>query len=266
MKNWFSFWQLVAAMFLMSMTSCERIDAGHEGIRVNLYGDKKGVDDVQLVTGWVFYNPFTTRVYEYPTYVQTVDFEAFTINAKDGSEFMIDPTVSLKVVDTKSPQIFKKYRKNLDEIIETTMYNYVKNAFRIVLNNYTTDEIVSKRDTVEQAIEKYLSADLNKENFQLEQLTSGLKYPDIIVKAVNSKNETIQRAQQAQNEVKVAQAQAEKLIIAAKAERKANELKTQTLTPAILEKMWIEKWNGEVPQVITNGNTSTFLDINKLKK
>lgn len=256
----------VAAMFLMSMTSCERIDAGHEGIRVNLYGDKKGVDDVQLVTGWVFYNPFTTRVYEYPTYVQTVDFEAFTINAKDGSEFMIDPTVSLKVVDTKSPQIFKKYRKNLDEIIETTMYNYVKNAFRIVLNNYTTDEIVSKRDTVEQAIEKYLSADLNKENFQLEQLTSGLKYPDIIVKAVNSKNETIQRAQQAQNEVKVAQAQAEKLIIAAEAERKANELKTQTLTPAVLEKMWIEKWNGEVPQVITNGNTSTFLDINKLKK
>lgn len=254
------------AMFLMSMTSCERIDAGHEGIRVNLYGDKKGVDDVQLVTGWVFYNPFTTRVYEYPTYVQTVDFEAFTINAKDGSEFMIDPTVSLKVVDTKSPQIFKKYRKNLDEIIETTMYNYVKNAFRIVLNNYTTDEIVSKRDTVEQAIEKYLSADLNKENFQLEQLTSGLKYPDIIVKAVNSKNETIQRAQQAQNEVKVAQAQAEKLIIAAEAERKANELKTQTLTPAVLEKMWIEKWNGEVPQVITNGNTSTFLDINKLKK
>lgn len=254
------------AMFLMSMTSCERIDAGHEGIRVNLYGDKKGVDDVQLVTGWVFYNPFTTRVYEYPTYVQTVDFEAFTINAKDGSEFMIDPTVSLKVVDTKSPQIFKKYRKNLDEIIETTMYNYVKNAFRIVLNNYTTDEIVSKRDTVEQAIEKYLSADLNKENFQLEQLTSGLKYPEIIVKAVNSKNETIQRAQQAQNEVKVAQAQAEKLIIAAEAERKANELKTQTLTPAVLEKMWIEKWNGEVPQVITNGNTSTFLDINKLKK
>lgn len=254
------------AMFLMSMTSCERIDAGHEGIRVNLYGDKKGVDDVQLVTGWVFYNPFTTRVYEYPTYVQTVDFEAFTINAKDGSEFVIDPTVSLKVVDTKSPQIFKKYRKNLDEIVETTMYNYVKNAFRIVLNNYTTDEIVSKRDTVEQAIERYLSADLNKENFQLEQLTSGLKYPDVIVRAVNSKNETIQRAQQAQNEVKVAQAQAEKLIIAAEAERKANELKTQSLTPEVLEKMWIEKWNGEVPQVILNGNTSTFLDINKLRK
>ena len=37
-----------------SLTSCyTRIDAGHEGIKVNLYGDSKGVDDVELVTGAV---------------------------------------------------------------------------------------------------------------------------------------------------------------------------------------------------------------------
>lgn len=44
----------------MSLTSCsERIDAGSEGILVNLYGSDKGVDDVSLVTGRVWYNPFT---------------------------------------------------------------------------------------------------------------------------------------------------------------------------------------------------------------
>ena len=36
----------------LSLTSCsERIDAGSEGILVNLYGSDKGVDDVSLVTG-----------------------------------------------------------------------------------------------------------------------------------------------------------------------------------------------------------------------
>lgn len=56
----------------MSLTSCsERIDAGSEGILVNLYGSDKGVDDVSLVTGRVWYNPFTEEVYEYPTFVQT---------------------------------------------------------------------------------------------------------------------------------------------------------------------------------------------------
>lgn len=42
---------------------------------------------------------------------------------------------------------------------------------------------------------------------------------------------------QVENEVKVAEAQAKKLIVAAEAEKKANELRQQALTPAILEKM-----------------------------
>lgn len=239
---------LPAVVIMMILTSsCERVDAGHEGILVNLYGSDKGVSDVSMCTGWVWYNPISQSVYEYPTFVQTVDYEPFTINAKDGSEFIVDPTVSLKIVDGKSPEVFRKYRKELDEVINSTLYNYVKNAFRIQLNNFSTDYIVSNRDSIEAAIERYLRADLLRENFQLEQLTSGLKYPENIVKAVNEKNATIQRAQQAQNEVLVAEAQAKKIIIAAEAEAKANELKRQSLNPLLIQQMWIEKWNGKVP-------------------
>lgn len=180
---------LMSLFMMMSVTSCmERVDAGHEGIKVNLYGSDKGVDDAVLVTGAVWYNPFTETVYEYPTYVQTVDYEPFTINAQDGSEFIVDPTVSLKIVDGQSPAVFKKYRKDLEEVISSTLYNYVKDAFRIQLNQFSTDYIVSHRDSIEQSIERYLSASLNKENFQLEQLTSGLKYPQTIVDAVDAKN------------------------------------------------------------------------------
>ena len=237
---------LGAALF--STTSCsERVDAGSEGILVNLYGSDKGVDDVSLVTGRVWYNPFTEEVYEYPTYVQTIDYPAFTINAKDGSEFTVDPTVSLKMVDGNAPRVFKKYRKGLDDIVNGTLFNYVKDAFRIQLNKYTTDQIVSNRDLVEKAIEAQLSKALAKEHFHLEQLTSGLKYPSSIVEAVNQKNKAIQEAQRALNEVAVKKAEAEKMLVQAKAEREANELKTASLTPAILQKMWIEKWDGKLP-------------------
>lgn len=46
---------LFIALMSVVFASCgyERIDAGHEGIKVNLYGDRKGVDDVELVTGAV---------------------------------------------------------------------------------------------------------------------------------------------------------------------------------------------------------------------
>ena len=257
---------LLSLFMMFSMTSCmERVDAGCEGIKVNLYGSKKGVDETSLVTGIVWYNPWNTKVYEYPTYVQTVDYEPFTVNAKDGSEFVVDPTISLKIIDGKSPAVFKKYRKKLNEVVETTLYNYVRDAFRIQLNKFSTDDIVSMRDSIETAIEQHLTITLNKENFQLEQLTSGLKYPKTIVEAVDLKNKAIQQAMQVENEIKVAEAQAKKLIVAAEAEKKANELKQQSLTPAILQKMWIEKWNGTVPTVMTNGNSNTFLDISKFK-
>lgn len=229
------------------VTGCERIDAGHEGILVNLYGSERGVSDVSQCTGWVWYNPISQEIYEYPTFVQTIDYEPFTINAKDGSEFIVDPTVSLKIVDGKSPDIFYKYRKDLNGIIQGTLYNYVKNAFRIQLNNFSTDYIVSNRDSIEIAIENYLRADLLKENFQLEQLTSGLKYPDNIVKAVNMKNAAIQKAQQAQNEVLLEKANAEKLLIRANAEAEANRVRSQSLSPVLVQHEMIQKWDGKLP-------------------
>lgn len=111
----------------LCLTSCsERVDAGSEGILVNLYGSDKGVDDVSLVTGRVWYNPFTEEVYEYPTFVQTIDYPEFTINAKDGSEFTVDPTVSLKMVDGNAPKVFKKYRKELKDFLVKKLAEYKK--------------------------------------------------------------------------------------------------------------------------------------------
>jgi regulator of protease activity HflC (stomatin/prohibitin superfamily) len=264
MRKKINFLALLASFFCFF--SCERIDAGHEGILVELYGSDRGVNDVSLVTGMVTYNPFTQQIYEYPTFVQTVDYPSFTINAKDGSEFKVDPTISLKIIDGHAAPIFRKYRKDISDIINGPLFNHVRDAFRIQLNKFTTDEIVSMRDSLEKAVEKQLNTTLNREGFQLEQLTSGLTYPKTIVEAVNAKNKAIQEAQKAENEVKVAQAQAMKLIVAAKAEKEANELRQQALTPAILEQMWIDKWDGSVPIYIGGGNTGTFLDISKLRR
>ena len=253
----FTFMVMISMMF----TSCgyERIDAGYEGIKVNLYGDDKGVDDITLVTGAVWYNPITTAVYEYPTFVQTVDYAPFSINAKDGSSFTVDPTISLKIVDGKSAEVFKKYRKeDITEVINTTLYNYVRNAFRIQLNNYTTDELVSKREEFERAIEERLSKELLAENFKLEQMTSGLQYPQTLVDAIDAKNAAVQEAQKAQNEVLKIKAEAEKKIAAANGEAKALKIKgdaeaeynrkiAASLSPLIVQQMMLDKWDGKLP-------------------
>lgn len=248
---------IIIVLFITAMFSCSnRIDAGYEGTLVKQYGTDKGVQDIALVTGRVWYNPFTEDVFETPLFVQTVDYELFDINAKDGSSFKIDPTISLYVITGQSPFIIKKYRKHLDEIIQTTIYNYVKNAFRIQMNQYTTEEIVSNRKKFEDDVEKLLTNQLEKEGFHLEQLTSGLRYPETIVTAINDKNKAIQDAQKevnnlviAENKAKIrlvnSKAYADALIIEAQGQAKANQLMNQTLTPLLISQKFVEKWDGK---------------------
>ena len=236
-----------AALSFGFLSSCTRIDAGHEGILIKLYGSDKGVQDVSLVTGRVWYNPWTEDVEQYATFIQTVDYDPFNVNAKDGSEFTVDPTLSFNIVSGSSPKIFVKYRRSLEEVSKTTILNYVKDAFRLQMNKYTTDEIVSNREKFETDVQKTLSQVLDAEGFKLEQLTSGLKYPQTIVDAVNSKNKAVQDAMKVENELRVTEAQAKKLIVQAEAEKRANELKQSSLTPMLIQQQFIEKWDGHTP-------------------
>lgn len=251
---------LIGAMFMM--TSCiTKVDPAAEGIKVKLVGSERGVDDVTLVSGWVWYNPFTEEIYEYPNFVQTVDYEPFVLNSKDGSQFTVDPTILIQVMKGEGPTIFKKYRKDLNAVLGGAIYTYVKDAYRIELNKYTADELISNRNQFEQAVQNHLDTILSSEHFILSQVTSGLTYPKSLVDAIDMKNKVVQDELRAQNEVKLAEAQAKKLIVQAEAEKQANELKTKALTPAILEQMWIEKWDGKLP---VYGQVPTlFKDITK---
>ncbi|SEG49243.1 prohibitin family protein [Sphingobacterium lactis] len=233
--------------FIVWVSCTERIDAGYEGIKVKLYGSEKGVQDVSLVTGRVWYNPVTESIYEFPTYVQTVNYESFTVNAKDGSVFSVDPTLSLRVSLGSSPKIFTKYRKPVEEILNMTLVNHIKDVYRIEFNNYSTDSIISNRERFEAGVQDKMNKFLAQEGFVLEQLTSGIQYPESITQAINAKNAAIQKAQQAENELKVVEADAKKMIVQAEAEAKANELRQQTLSPLIIQQQFIEKWDGSTP-------------------
>lgn len=269
---------LIAALLLVCCcsTSCyTRIDAGHEGIKVNLYGDSKGVDDVELVTGAVWFNPVTTAVYEYPTFVQTVDYEPFDINAKDGSSFTVDPTININPISGTCATIFKKYRKPMDEVIHDVLRTHIVNAYRVKLNAYTTDELVSKREEFEQSVEDYLRDVLLKENFELGEMTSGLKYPTTLVNAINAKNEAVQNALRIENEVAEKEAEAKKKVAEAKgnadalritadAEAYYNRTVSASLSTNLVNMKALDKWDGKTP--IVNGGSGTFIDASKFVK
>lgn len=253
---------LTLTLFLVCCCSCvQRIDAGHEGIKVNLYGDNKGVDDVELVTGAVWYNPFTEKVYEYPTFVQTVDYEPFSFGSKDGSVFTFDPTVMINIKSGTASTVFSRYRKELDDIIEITLVPFIHDAFKTEINVRTDDELISNQAEFQDAIEERLREELGKENFIITKVTTGIQYPPTLLESINKKNKVIQDRARVENEILVAKAEKERILIQAQAEKEANALKTIALTPAVLEQMWIEKWDGHLPQY--GAVPTLFKDITK---
>ena len=269
-------------LIMFAFTGCERIDAGHVGVKVNLYGDGKGVDDVTEVTGWVLYNPISTKIVEFPTYVQHKEYkkleegvdESFVVNSKDGSEFHCSPMVNYAVKREQVPHIFAKYRVELDKIEEGFLKTSIYDAFRVVANSYTADELISNRQQFEIKVRQVLEKQLAPEGFILQQFTSNLVYPETFKKAIEAKNNAVQQALMAENKVKQAEAEAkikiataegnaQALLTNARAEAESNRLRQQTITPLLLQQMWIEKWNGDVPGTVLGNNQNLMFGLNK---
>ena len=241
--------------------SCERIDAGHVGVKVNLYGDNKGVSDVTEVTGMVFYNPITHNIYEFPTFIQHKEYKdenSFVVNSKDGSEFHISPIINYSVKREKVPAIFAKYRRQLTEIEDGFLKTNIYDAFRMTANAYTAEELISNRQLFENKVRQTLDNSLLPEGFMINQLTSNLVYPETFKKAIEAKNNAVQSALMAENKVKQAEAEAkikvataegnaQAMLTSAKAEAEANRMKQQTLTPLLLQLEYINKWDGKLP-------------------
>ena len=264
---------VVVLVFLMA--SCERIDAGHVGVKVNLYGDDKGVADVTEVTGIVFYNPLSSSIYEFPTFIQHKEYtgeNSFIVNSKDGSEFHVSPIINYSVKRERVPYIFSKYRRSLDQIEEGFLKTSVFDAFRLATNKYTADQLISNRQAYEIEVRRILELELLKEGFIINQFTSNLIYPDSFKNAINAKNNAVQAALMAENKVKQAEAEAKikiatadgnakAMLTVANAEAQANKLKQTTLTPLLVQQSFINKWNGVLPQYGTT--PQIFKDISK---
>lgn len=266
-------------MMTFLFNSCERIDAGHVGVRVNLYGTGKGVGDITECTGWVFYNPISTKIYEFPTYIQHKEYtktededNSFVVNSKDGSEFHVAPIVNYSVQREKVPFIFGKYRRTLELIEEGFLKTTIYDAFRMTANSYTAEELISNRQIFENKVRAKLDADLVKEGFVISQLTSNLGYPETFKKAIEAKNNAVQTALTAENQVKTAEAQAkikvataegnaQAMLTAAKAEAESNRMKQQTLTPLLLQLEWINKWNGQLPSTQLGSGTNMMYNV-----
>lgn len=257
---------LIILIIPSTMVRCTRVDSSEVGIRFNkLSLTEQGKLDASPVTGYVFYNPITTAVHTYPTFVQRVDYEPFTVNTKDAAIFTMDPTMAYYLNRDKAAEVFFKYRKSLEEIQEGYMRTVIYDAYRVTANSYTSDELMTNRANFEQDVRLMLDSTLTQEGFTVTEFTSQITPPESLRKMIDAKNAAVQAALKAENEVKQAEANAKIAVAKAQGEAKAMKIKADaeayynrtisaSLSPMVIQEDWIEKWDGKLPQV-SGGNT-----------
>ena len=265
---------IVVALTVFMASSCRVVDSGEIGIKFHKWSsneqDYGGVEGT--CKGWVFYNPITTSVFTYPTFIQRKNYEPFKVNAKDASVFKMDPTIAYRINPEKACDIFTKYRKGIEDLENGYIRTCIYEAYRTCANRYTSDSLMSNRANFESDVRNRLETSLMAEGFLVEEFTSQITPPESLSRMIDEKNEAVQSALKAENKVKEAEAEAKIKIAQARGEAEASRIRADaeayynrtiaaSLSPLIVQEDWIEKWNGTVPTVV--GGQNMMFDMSK---
>ena len=126
-------------------------------------------------------------------------------------------------------------------------------------------DIISDRAAMSPAVEDAIRNAIGDGYFVnvVAVVLTNIDFSDAFEQAVEEKMiaEQLQLKAEYENQTKVAQAEAEAKakLIAAEAEAKSNELLEQSLTDKILREMYINKWDGKLPTVVSDGEFITDL-------
>ena len=218
---------LIAGVFFLMSSCVARVDAAHVGIRVKLAGSSRGVDDIPVVTGWVFYNPLTEQLVMFPTSVQNVVWtkdphegsphdESITFSSKEGLNINADIGLSFHIDPKMAPHLYLRFRKNDPiELADGYVRNAVREAFNDVASRMKVRDIYGEeKGRMISEVTRRLQDELGKDGFILDQLTinGALRLPESMATAINRAMEQDQQSIQAENRVRQVRAEAEQAI------------------------------------------------------
>jgi regulator of protease activity HflC (stomatin/prohibitin superfamily) len=276
---------------------CTRVSPGYVGIKIVNGGSDRGVQDYPIQVGWVFYNPFTSSVFEYPTFTQTAVWtksaaegnpanEEITFTNKDQMLVAADINLSYSLQKEKVPAFYVKFRSdNVNHFTHGYLRNLARDIFNEHAGQYSISEIMGDNAKFLKEVRDSLQAQVAQYGISIDQfgIIGAPRPPAVVIESINAKVHATQLAIKTENELRTATAEAQKQIATAKgqaesaiaaaqgeaesiriraeAQSKANELLNKSLTGNLLELKRLEMWDGQLPQV--QGSVNPFITLER---
>lgn len=263
---------LLIAILSFSLTSCmHTTDPGYASVINQKFGSAKGVQQIAVGPGTYFAGVGETY-YDFPTFqvnwVFTIDKtegsegnEEFTFQTKEGMECAVDLGLSMQFDADKLPKMYTTYRKGVEEIRSITVRNEIRDALNRISGGMPVEYVYGEgKGKLVDSVYKMVRNNLAPSGIKINRiyLIGSIRIPESIKKALDAKVAMTQKAQQKQNEVAMATAQANINIATAKGladsrkieadgEAYYNQTVSKSLTPGIVELKRIDKWKGVYP-------------------
>lgn len=229
----------------------------------------------EVKTAGTYYDFWMTNKYiKYDTKVQNLETSAMAYSA-DAQTMDISMTIQYQIMSDNILDIATQYGslKTLENRITSIAIEKCKSA----LSAYKAMDIIAKRAAMSPAVENAIMDAVGEEYFVnvVAVVLTNIDFSDSFEAAVeekmiaeqnklkaeyenemrvnSAKAEAEAKLKAAQAEIDIAKAKAEALKISAEAEAEANRIIEESITDKIIEKIYADKWNGELPTVMGNG-------------
>ena len=264
----------ILLIMMIGLVGCSKVPAGNVGVKVYLLGGAKGVDTQELTPGryWIGVNE---ELYLFPTFTQNYTWtknthegnavdESISFQTVEGLSVNSDVGISYSVDPAKVSMLYQKYRKGIDEITDTYLRNMVRDALVTAASTKPIESVYgSGKAELIADVEKRVREQVDPVGIKLERLywAGDFRLPQTVTDSINAKIKATQMAQQRQNEVAQAEAEAAKTIAQAKGEAESIRIRGEALreNPRLVELTAIERWDGKLPTV--SGGNTPFINL-----
>lgn len=250
-----------------SFICTEKIPAGYVGVQYSMRG---GVQDEILTQGWHIVAP-TKKVTTYSVATEQLymsadkregskEDDSFDVVNKDG-RMNVDFEMSYSFDPDKVPDLYSRYRgMSGEDIINNIIRGKIKTLVNEVTSQYSVLEAhMEKKAEVNKAITDHLRESLSAFGVVVESANLTQTRVDAEIEAAITKRSAAAQELEAEKQKKEkAQLEQETKRIEAETIAIENEKINQTLTKEMLMKMFIEKWNGELPTAV---GSDTILNL-----
>lgn len=260
--------------FITVLLGFRTIDAGEVGV-VTRFGQVTGKvlsPGANFITPWVEgVTTYNTKKVIYETATaenqknSQANYKDFPVdtNTKDGQQVNIFYTVRFAVDPTKATFVAQNIGSEaalVDKIVKTESRIWTRNIPR----EFEAQELYSGTGVIEvqNGIEAKLRPTFEANGLILDSVgIREIKFSQEYIDAIENKQIQFVKIETEKNIAEQEKFKKEAKITAAEASAKEQELQKITISDQLLNKMWIEKWKGDVPTYVSGTDANVLLNL-----